>query len=72
MQEDILKSNQDPINAAKLGGNMRDWPLNKDLLNEVEKEWQKKTLTDVNYSDIFHVKPGRSQIRSMIIFAVKK
>lgn len=72
MQEDILKSNQDPINADNLGGNMRDWPLNKDLLNEVEKEWQEKMLTDLDYSDIFHVKPGRSQIRSVILFAVKK
>ena len=72
IQADIAESEGKEVNASQLGGKMKDWPLNRDLLNEVDTEWQEKMLTDLDYSDIFHVKPGRSQIRSVIIFAKKQ
>lgn len=72
IQNEKTESLKNPINGGHLGGNMTQWPLNLDLLGQVEETWHSKKLSRLDYSDIFPVRPGRSQIRSILIFAVRK
>jgi len=52
----------------KLGNDMREWPLNKQLFAEMEKDYSAKHLS--SYADIVVVPPNRSQMRSVLIFAI--
>lgn len=58
-----------PKHAAK---GMKQYPLNRPFAEEVENDFQ--TLNQnraVLYDDVFRVRPGRAQIRSMLIYATK-
>lgn len=50
-------------------GGMRNWPLNVPLMEEIEQD--SKNGMDKDYLDVLAVKPLRTQIRSIIIFAKK-
>ncbi|MDJ0731123.1 MAG: hypothetical protein QNJ33_14140 [Crocosphaera sp.] len=73
--EQNKKEQKKQVNANLLGEEMINWTLNQQLWQDVEDAWNnltpevKETLDD---SDIFSVKLRRSQIRSVLIFAVKK
>jgi hypothetical protein len=49
---------------------MKEWPLNKQLFDEIDSEYAKSCRDD--YGDIVSVRPHRSQMRSVLIFAVDK
>ncbi len=65
------KEKEKQVNATVLGKEMKDWPLNKKLWETVENVWNAAEIEELDYSDIFPVQPKRSQIRSVLIFAVK-
>jgi hypothetical protein len=44
---------------------MKTFPLNEELVKELDTDFAEP----IDYSDVFRVTPGRSQIRSMLIFA---
>lgn len=71
MLRDTAESPGDQVNGLQLGGDMRQWPLNRDLLNQVESDYGKIAAAP-DYTDIFPVELRRSQIRSILIFAVRK
>ncbi len=50
-------------------GGMCEWPLNKPLIDEINEDLKK--YNDDDYDDILSVRPHRSQMRSVIIFAVE-
>jgi hypothetical protein len=49
-------------------GGMKQWPLNRALMQEIEDEYRKSGPAD--WSDVVLVAPQRSQVRSVLIFAV--
>ena len=71
VKEMVDREHQDSIASTRdyhfLGG-MKKWPLNKPLLEEVDQEYA--TTGKQDYSDIVAVRPHRSQMRSVLIFAV--
>lgn len=69
---DMDASTRNPVNGPALGGDgdMRQWPLNRDLLNQVESDYHTRVLAGLDYTDIFPVRLSRSQIRSILIVAV--
>ena len=69
---DTAASTRNPVNGLALGGDMRQWPLNQNLLNQVANNYQVRGLAGLNYTDIFPVRLSRSQIRSILIVAVRK
>ncbi|GCA75439.1 hypothetical protein MiTe_02273 [Microcystis aeruginosa NIES-2520] len=68
---DKAESVKYPVNGPALGGNMRQWPLNQNLLNQVEIDYG-IGAAGLDYTDIFPVRLSRSQIRSILIVAVRK
>ncbi|NCS29197.1 MAG: hypothetical protein GPJ18_11730 [Microcystis aeruginosa F13-15] len=68
---DTAASVNNPVNGPALGGDMREWPLNRDLLNQVEIDYGIRG-SGLDYADIFPVRLRRSQIRSILIVAVRK
>ncbi|GBL10588.1 hypothetical protein [Microcystis aeruginosa] len=68
---DTAESVKYPVNGPALGGDMRQWPLNQNLLNQVENDYG-AIPAGLDYTDIFPVSLGRSQIRSILIVAVPK
>ncbi|CCI00725.1 hypothetical protein [Microcystis aeruginosa] len=68
---DTAASTRNPVNGPALGGDMRQWPLNQNLLNQVENDYGARAA-GLDYTDIFPVSLGRSQIRSILIVAVRK
>ena len=68
---DKAESVKYPVNGPALGGNMRQWPLNQNLLNQVEIDYGIRAA-GLDYTDIFPVRLSRSQIRSILIVAVRK
>jgi len=68
---DTAASVNNPVNGPALGGDMREWPLNRDLLNQVEIDYGIRG-SGLDYADIFPVRLSRSQIRSILIVAVPK
>lgn len=50
-------------------GGMKQWPLNLPLVKEIDEDVIKGV--DENYDDVLSVKPHRTQMRSVIIFAKK-
>jgi hypothetical protein len=71
MLQDTDESVNNPVNGPALGGNMRQWPLNRGLLDQVEGDYGIIAAAP-DYTDIFPVKLGRSQIRSILIVAVRE
>ena len=69
---DTAASVNNPVNGLALGGNMRQWPLNQDLFNQVQNDYNARGLAGLDYTDIFPVRLRRSQIRSILIVAVRK
>ncbi|WP_223210427.1 hypothetical protein [Microcystis aeruginosa] len=63
---DTAASVNNPVNGPALGGDMREWPLNRDLLNQVEIDYGIRG-SGLDYADIFPVRLRRSQIRSMAL-----
>ncbi len=67
---------QDAAEAAKtaadykLGPDMRKWPLNDKLLSELDQDFER--IGEVGFSDVLTVPPNRSQMRSILIFAVEE
>ena len=59
------------ISAAgyPLGSDMKDWPLNRSLLSELDTAFSNHGPVD--YSDVVVVPPHRSQMRSVLILAVR-
>jgi hypothetical protein len=57
-------------NTERNNNGMREWPLNKNLMAEIDTDIQQYSKND--YDDIMLVQPHRSQMRSVIIMAVKK
>jgi hypothetical protein len=53
-------------------GGLKEWPLNRDLLQEVETDYKPLEGREVDYSDVLFVEPQRSQMRSVVIFAAKR
>jgi len=51
-----------------LGADMKRWPLNTELVAELERDFAE--VGPVDYSDVLTVPPNRSQMRSVLIFAV--
>ena len=47
---------------------LKDYPLNRELVTEVARAFK----DTVDHTDVFRVCPGRSQIRSMLIFAKRR
>jgi hypothetical protein len=68
---DTAASVNNPVNGPALGGDMRQWPLNRDLLKQVENDYGTRAA-GLDYTDIFPVRLSRSQIRSILIVAVPK
>jgi hypothetical protein len=68
---DTAESVKYPVNGPALGGDMRQWPLNRDLLDQVENDYGTRAA-GLDYTDIFPVRLSRSQIRSILIVAVPK
>jgi hypothetical protein len=50
-------------------GGMKEFPLNKELLDEIEND--SKMLGLAEYDDVMLVEPQRSQMRSVLIFAAR-
>ena len=71
MLSDTAASTRNPVNGPALGGDMRQWPLNQNLLNQVEIDYGIRAA-GLDYTDIFPVRLSRSQIRSILIVAVPK
>ncbi len=71
MLSDTAASTRNPVNGPALGGDMRQWPLNQNLLNQVEIDYGIRAA-GLDYTDIFPVRLSRSQIRSILIVAVRK
>lgn len=69
---DTAASTRNPVNGPALGGNMRQWPLNQNLLEQVANNYRVGGLAGLDYTDIFPVRLSRSQIRSILIVAVRK
>jgi hypothetical protein len=69
---DTAASTRNPVNVPALGGDMRQWPLNQNLLEQVANNYRVGGLAGLDYTDIFPVSLGRSQIRSILIVAVRK
>ncbi len=67
---------EDAADAAKtasryaLGGQMREWPLNRQLLAELDDDFGR--IGDVEFADVITVPPNRSQMRSVLILAVEE
>jgi len=55
--------------AYQFTGDMRQWPLNKDLMQEIDSDY--KISGEQNFEDILAVRPHRTQMRSVLIFAQK-
>jgi len=53
------------------GQSMRQWPLNIALCDEIENDYQNAGGSR-GHKEVFVVQPHRSQMRSIIIYAVKK
>jgi hypothetical protein len=51
---------------------MRDWELNRSVIGEVERVFKSLKVRAAVPSDIIVVRPHRSQMRSVIIFAIEK
>ncbi|NCR53682.1 MAG: hypothetical protein GPJ10_09730 [Microcystis aeruginosa L211-07] len=69
---DTAASVNNPVNGPALGGDMRQWPLNQNLLDQVANNYRVGGLAGLGYTDIFPVGLSRSQIRSILIVAVPK
>jgi len=54
----------------RLGNDMKAWPLNKKYMEELEQDY--KRAGRVDYHDVITVSPNRSQMRSVLIFAVRE
>lgn len=61
--EDDEESKKRPDKGYERGA--KTYPLNRKLTADIQRAYKKA----VDYSDVFRVLPGRSQIRSMLIFA---
>lgn len=68
MERDHEESRKTASNYNFSGG-MKSFPLNKELIRELEDDYQ--TAGPVDYSDVLLVEPQRSQMRSVLIFAAK-
>lgn len=55
---------------TKYRSGLKSYALNNKIFPNIDEEHNKIDNKTINYSDIFIVKPQRSQIRSVIIFAV--
>lgn len=53
-----------------LEGGMKSWPLNKHLIQEMDRDFVAAGSSD--FADVLAVAPHRSQMRSVLIFAAKK
>lgn len=69
VDEDVEESTKQSGGCPHPGG-MRDWPLNRDLLAEVEEDYRRQGRAE--YADVLLVRPQRSQMRSVLIFAVRQ
>jgi len=52
-------------------GGLKNWPLNREIAREVDDALSALAANNT-YDDVLVVRPHRSQMRSVIIFAVKK
>lgn len=71
MQKDNQDSMDNPVNGSVLEKEMIEWPLNQKLWETIDNACNVAEIEELDYSDIFAVQPKRSQIRSVLIFAVK-
>jgi hypothetical protein len=69
VEEDCAKAAKS-CSDYKFGPNMRKWPLNISLFKEMDQDASSSKL--IPYEDIMVVPPQRSQIRSVLIFAVPR
>jgi hypothetical protein len=69
-QERYEKDHIDSLKRAEVAyaNGMKNYPLNELFTRELETDYQEP----VEYRDVFRVTPGRSQIRSMLIFAEER
>jgi hypothetical protein len=67
VDEEHERSMKEPY---KLEGGMKEWPLNKELLDQIDQD--SRSLKQSDYSDVLIVRPHRSQMRSVLILAVRK
>jgi hypothetical protein len=58
------------LSGYEFSGGMKSWPLNKPLFAELDEETVEPC--DADYSDVMAVEPGRSQVRSVVVFAAEK
>jgi hypothetical protein len=65
-----VKQAQELSTDYMFGPMMEKWPLNKKYFDELNEDFARTTARD--YSDIMVVTPNRSQIRSVLIFAVRE
>lgn len=65
---------KDPKDKYKLGANMREWPLNRQLFKDMEAFCEEKSIDmkPPKDLDVMAVEPRRSQMRAALIFAVKE
>jgi len=68
ISDDEQKKSLDTTVNYKYQGGLKLWPLNKSLFEEIEQDFNKSGQCD--YSDVLSVRPHRSQMRSVLIFAV--
>jgi hypothetical protein len=70
------RANADAREALKeskdyaLGTSMSEWPLNKQYFDELDKDFARSGQKD--FADIMMVTPNRSQMRSVLIYAVRE
>jgi hypothetical protein len=68
VDEDAADAAEKSVNYP-LGPDMKAWPLNRTMMAELEEDYQALNQAE-SYSDVIVVPPNRSQMRSVLIFAV--
>ena len=72
-KERLDRDHEDSLRTArdyKYPNGMKNFPLNKALLEELEADFASSSPDD--YTDVLLVSPQRSQMRSVLIFATRK
>jgi hypothetical protein len=50
-------------------GGFKQWPLNRTMMQKIDRDYARVGPAD--WSDVIQVAPRRSQVRSVLIFAVR-